>query len=201
MIGIKGQDGSGRSTLLKLIHGDIKPTTGRITVGGISTAEAEFSAARRYIAYVGAAPVIFSGTIMENLTVYCPERRDFARKMSQLIGLDAIVNLLPDGYETVLGRGIGDELPTSTAQQVSIVRALASRPRVLALDEANMALDAIAEPALICALESLRGRLTVLVVTHRPSLLALCDQLIVVAEGDAKWAAASGPGGKQKAAS
>jgi len=187
MIGIKGQDGSGRSTLLKLIQGDIKPATGRVTVGGIRTIEPGFPAARRYIAYVGAAPVIFSGTIMENLTVFSPEKRDFARKMSQLIGLETIINLLPDGYETMLGRGIGDDLPMSTAQQVNIVRALTRRPRVLALDEANMVLDAIAEPALIRALEGLRGHLTVLVVTHRPSLLALCDRMIVVEDNHATW--------------
>jgi ATP-binding cassette subfamily C protein LapB len=189
MIGIKGQDGSGRTTLLKLIQGDIKPTEGRITVGGISTIERDFPTARRCIAYVGATPVIFSGTIMENLTVFSPERRDFARKMSQLTGLEAIINLLPDGYETVLGRGIADDLPMSTAQQVNIVRALTNRPRILALDEANMVLDAIAEPALIRALEGLRGHLTVLVVTHRPSLLALCDRLLVVEGGHAAWSA------------
>lgn len=187
LIGIKGQDGSGRTTMLKLIQGDIKPTTGRVTVGGISTIERDFPAARRNIAYVGAAPVIFSGTIMENLTVFSPEKRDFARKMSRLMGLEAIINLLPDGYETMLGRGIADDLPMSTAQQVNIVRALTNRPRVLALDEANMVLDAIAEPALIRALEGLRGHLTVLVVTHRPSLLALCDRLLIVEGGHAAW--------------
>ena len=142
--------------------------------------EPNFLAVRRCIAYVGAAPVIFSGTIMENLTVFSPEKRDFARKMSQLLGLEATINLLPDGYETVLGRGIGDDLPMSIAQQVNIVRALTNRPRVLALDDANMVLDAIAEPALIRALETLRGHLTVIVVTHRPSLLALCDRLMIV---------------------
>jgi ATP-binding cassette subfamily C protein LapB len=156
-------------------------------VGGISTIERDFPAARRNIAYVGAAPVIFSGTIMENLTVFSPEKRDFARKMSRLMGLEAIINLLPDGYETMLGRGIADDLPMSTAQQVNIVRALTNRPRVLALDEANMVLDAIAEPALIRALEGLRGHLTVLVVTHRPSLLALCDRLLIVEGGHAAW--------------
>jgi ATP-binding cassette subfamily C protein LapB len=187
MIGVKGQDGSGRTTLLKLIQGDIRPTTGRVTVGGFSTVESDFFAARRYIAYVGAAPVIFSGTIMENLTVFSPEKRDFARKMSQLMGLEATINLLPDGYETMLGRGIGDDLPMSTAQQVNIVRALTSRPRVIALDEANMVLDGIAEPALLRALESLRGHLTVLVVTHRPSLLALCDRLMIVEDGRVAW--------------
>jgi ATP-binding cassette subfamily C protein LapB len=185
--GVKGKGGSGRTTLLKLIQGDIEPTSGRVTIGGVSTMEPNFQAIRPCIAYVGAAPVMFSGTIMENLTVFSPEKRDFARKMSQLLGLEATINLLPDGYETELGRGIGDDLPMSIAQQVSIVRALTNRPRVLALDEANMVLDAVAEPALIRALETLRGRLTVIVVTHRPSLLALCDRLILVEDGHATW--------------
>ena len=185
--GVKGKGGSGRTTLLKLIQGDIEPTSGRITIGGVSTMEPNFQAIRPCIAYVGAAPVMFSGTIMENLTVFSPEKRDFARKMSQLLGLETTINLLPDGYETELGRGIGDDLPMSIAQQVNIVRALTNRPRVLALDEANMVLDAVAEPALIRALETLRGRLTVIVVTHRPSLLALCDRLILVEDGHATW--------------
>ena len=185
--GVKGKGGSGRTTLLKLIQGEIEPTSGRITIGGVSTMEPNFQAIRPCIAYVGAAPVMFSGTIMENLTVFSPEKRDFARKMSQLLGLETTINLLPDGYETELGRGIGDDLPMSIAQQVNIVRALTNRPRVLALDEANMVLEAVAEPALIRALETLRGRLTVIVVTHRPSLLALCDRLILVEDGHATW--------------
>jgi ATP-binding cassette, subfamily C, bacterial LapB len=185
--GVKGNDGSGRTTLLKLIQGDIEPASGRVTIGGVSTMEPNFLAMRPWIAYVGAAPVIFAGTIMENLTVFSPEKRDFARKMSQLLGLETTINLLPDGYETMLGRGIGDDLPMSIAQQVNIVRALTNRPRVLALDEANMVLDAIAEPALIRALETLRGHLTVIVVTHRPSLLALCDRLMIVEDGRATW--------------
>ena len=185
--GVKGIDGSGRSTLLKLIQGDIEPTSGRVTIGGVSTMEPNFQAIRPCIAYVGAAPVMFSGTIMENLTVFSPAKRDFARKMSQLLGLETTINLLPDGYETELGRGIGDDLPMSIAQQVNIVRALTNRPRVLALDEANMVLDGVAEPALISALETLRGRLTVIVVTHRPSLLALCDRLVLVEDGHATW--------------
>jgi ATP-binding cassette subfamily C protein LapB len=187
IIGVKGEDGSGRTTLLKLIQGDIEPDSGRVTIGGVSTTEPNFLAIRPGIAYVGAAPVIFSGTIMENLTIFSPEKRDFARKMSQLLGLEATINLLPDGYETMLGRGMRDDLPMSIAQQVNIVRALTNRPRVLALDEANMVLDAIAEPALIRALQTLRGHLTVIVVTHRPSLLSLCDRLMILEGGHATW--------------
>ena len=200
IIGVKGEDGSGRTTLLKLIQGDIVPASGRVTIGGVPTMDANFPAIRSRIAYVGAAPVIFSGTIMENLTIFSPEKRDFARKMSQLLGLEATINLLPDGYETMLGRGMGDDLPMSIAQQVNIVRALTNRPRVLALDEANMLLDAIAEPALIRALQTLRGHLTVMIVTHRPSLLALCDRLMIVEDGHAAWSVAE-PAGPQRAAS
>ena len=200
IVGVKGEDGSGRTTLLKLIQGDIVPASGRVTIGGVPTMDANFPAIRSRIAYVGAAPVIFSGTIMENLTIFSPEKRDFARKMSQLLGLEATINLLPDGYETMLGRGMGDDLPMSIAQQVNIVRALTNRPRVLALDEANMLLDAIAEPALIRALQTLRGHLTVMIVTHRPSLLALCDRLMIVEDGHAAWSVAE-PAGPQRAAS
>jgi ATP-binding cassette subfamily C protein LapB len=191
IIGVKGKESSGRTTLLKLIQGEIEPAAGCVMVDGVSTLAPRFAAIRRHIAYVGAAPVIFSGTIMENLTMFGPEKRDFARKMAQLLGLEATINLLPDGYETKLGEGIGDDLPMSIAQQVNIVRALTNRPRVLALDEANMLLDDIAEPALIKALNVLRGSLTVIVVTHRPSLLALCDHQIIFEDGRANWSPSS----------
>jgi ATP-binding cassette subfamily C protein LapB len=188
IVGLKGREGSGRTTLLRLIQGEIEPASGRVMIDGVSTSESRFATMRRLIACVGAVPVIFSGTVMENLTMFSPEKRDFARKMAQLLGLEATINLLPDGYETKLGEGIGDDLPMSIAQQVNIARALTNRPRVLALDEANMLLDAVAEPALIKALNMLRGSLTVIIVTHRPSLLALCDHQIIFQDGRADWA-------------
>jgi ATP-binding cassette subfamily C protein LapB len=187
IVGVKGNEGSGRTTLLNLIKGEIEPATGCVTIDGISTLTPQFKSVRRQIVYVGASPVTFSGTIMENLTMFGPEKRDFARKMAQLLGLETTINLLPDGYETKLGEGIGDDLPTSIAQQMNIVRALTNRPRVLALDEANVPLDAIAEPAMIRALNVLRGSLTVIIVTHRPSLLALCDHQMLVHDGRAEW--------------
>jgi ATP-binding cassette subfamily C protein LapB len=126
---------------------------------------------------------------MDNLTVFSPERRDFARKMARIVGLEATINLLPDGFETSLGEGIADDLPASIAQQVNIVRALANSPRVLALDEANTVLDGLSEHALMRALDSLRGHLTVIIVSHRPSLLALCDRLLIVQKSQVTWQA------------
>jgi ATP-binding cassette, subfamily C, bacterial LapB len=187
IIGVKGDDGSGRTTLLKLLRGDIEPVSGRVTVDGISTVDPEFLSVRQSIAYVGAVPVIFRGTIMDNLTVFSPDRRDFARKMALLLGLEANINILPDGYETTLGEGIADDLPASIAQQVTIVRALTSGPRILILDEANTVLDGTSENALMRALDILRGHLTIIIVSHRPSLLAICDSQLIVENGIVTW--------------
>ncbi len=103
--------------------------------------------------------------------------------MAQLFGLEATIHLLPEGFETALGEGIADDLPASIAQQVNIVRALTSNPRVLILDEANTVLDQAAEGALLRALAKFRGHITVIIVSHRPSLLARCDGLLIAENG------------------
>ena len=90
----EGKESSGRTTLLKLMQGEIEPTAGRITVDDVSTLFPQFASIRRHVAYVGAVPAIFSGTIMENLTMFGPEKRDFARKMAQLFG--PLATRLPD---------------------------------------------------------------------------------------------------------
>ncbi|HSV24159.1 MAG TPA: ABC transporter transmembrane domain-containing protein [Xanthobacteraceae bacterium] len=187
IIGIKGEDGSGRTTLINLLLGEIKPVSGRVMVDEISTVAPEFLSLRRHMITVRGAPVIFRGTIMENLTVFRPERRERARKMTRLFGLDASINLMPDGFETRLGEALADDLPISIAQQLNIVRALTSNPKILVLDEANAALDVIAEAALIRAIDSLRGHLTIIIVTHRPSLLARADRVLVVRKGRVGW--------------
>jgi ATP-binding cassette subfamily C protein LapB len=198
IVGIKGEDGSGRTTLLNLLRGDFKPSCGRIAIDDIATVETEFLSVRQNIAYVGAAPVIFRGTIMDNLTLFSPERREYARKNALLFGLESTINVLPDGYETTLGEGLGDDFPASIAQQINIVRALTRSPRILMLDEANSVLDGIAESALMRALDSLRGWLTVIIVSHRPSLLAMCDSLLLVQGGQVTWQApaTSAPNGE-----
>lgn len=185
VIGVKGRDGSGRTTLVNLLSGEIKPTSGKVTIDGISTVAPAFAAVRQRIVVVGSAPVTFRGTIMENLTVFQAERRELARKMSRVVGVDAFINLLPDGFETRIGEDIADDLPISFAQQLNIVRALTCDPKILVLDEANTVLDLAAEVALLRALTSLRGHLTIFVVSHRPSLLALADRLLVIQDGHA----------------
>jgi ATP-binding cassette subfamily C protein LapB len=187
IIGVKGEDGSGPATLLNLLLGEIKPISGRVMVDDISTVAPEFLSVRRRIITVGATPVTFRGTIMENLTVFRPELREFARKMSRVFGLETSVNLLPSGFETRLGEVLADDLPVSIAQQLNIVRALTSDPRILVLNQANTSLDVVAETALMRAIDSLRGHLTVIIVSHRPSLLARADRVLIVRNGRVGW--------------
>lgn len=175
LVGLRGDDGAGRTTLLRLLYGDLLPTSGRVLVDEIATNEPEFQSIRPRMIYVGSTPTIFRGTILENLTLFRHDRRDFALSMAKLVGLEATINLLPGGFETALGEGAGDDLPPSIAQQLCIARALVCRPRILALDDINSVMDIASEKELARVLQKLRGNLTIFLVTHRPSLLALCD--------------------------
>jgi ATP-binding cassette subfamily C protein LapB len=184
VVGVQGEDGSGRSTLLKVLRGELHPTVGTVSIAVVLTTDPSFADIRSQVAYVGSVPVIFFGTILENLTLFRPEKNGIARRMCLIAGLDRAINVLPEGFETRLGEGIADDLPISIIQQISIVRALTCEPSILILDEANTVLDRIAEASLISAIHALRGQKTIIVATHRPSLLATSDLIIRI--GDAK---------------
>jgi ATP-binding cassette subfamily C protein LapB len=181
--GLKGEDGSGRSTVLKIMCGELLPSSGRAWVSGVATTAPDFARMRQCFAYVGSSPVIFRGTILENLTLFRSERSMLARAMSSLVGLDAAINLLPDGFDTKLGEGIADDLPVSVAQQICIVRVFSTDASIVVLDEVNTVLDRAAEASLMRAIQVLRGRKTIIIATHRPSLLAMSDILLEVSGG------------------
>jgi ATP-binding cassette, subfamily C, bacterial LapB len=165
------------------VLGDTVPTSGDVLIDGVSSTDASFADVRKAIAYVGPNPAIFQGTILENLTCFQSQRSRFAREMAVLAGLERAVNELPNGYDTLLGTTIDEIIPASVAQQITIVRALSTQPRVLLFDEATAILDRHAEAAFITTIAKLRGASTVLVATHRPSLLATADVVYKVADG------------------
>lgn len=176
-VGIRGADGSGKSTLMKLLTGEAKPTSGRVLIGGHEYDGIHEQALRKSVAYVDSQSAIFTGTILENITMFgAVSDISHARMAAKLIGLEKEIHLLPKGYETQLGSDLGGKVPTSTLQRICIARALASEPSILVLDEANAQLDQQAEKGLMDALERLKGYLTVIIVSHRPSMLALADR-------------------------
>jgi ATP-binding cassette, subfamily C, bacterial LapB len=196
VVGLMGGTGSGSMTLLQLLLGDLVPTTGRITVDDIATTDRAFANVRPFLAYVGPEPVKFRGTILDNLTMFQSHRRSLARQMAMLIGLEESVNGLPKGYDTEIGDSAAESLPASIAQQMTIVRALSTGPRVLVLNNTNTLLDRRAEAALIEAIDKLRGGLTLFMATDRPSVLAKSDVVYRLAEGqltESRIVAAPGP--------
>jgi len=183
VVGLIGSDGSGRTTVLKLLLGDLAPTSGRVMIDDIATTDKAFANIRPLVAYVGPNPVTFRGTILDNLTNFQPHRRNFARQMAIVMGLEETVNELPSGYDTMVGESIAEGVPASLAQQMTIVRAFSTGARVLLLDEANAVLDRRAETSLIEAIEKLRGDLTLIIATHRPSVLAKSDVVYTLTDG------------------
>lgn len=176
-IGISGANTSGKTTLLYLMMGMLQPTQGRVLVDGYDLAEHESNSIHRHIAYLPQEGVLFNGTILENISMFRESKVQEAYDLSKLIGLDAVVAHMPQGYETMVGDGAGDKLPRGIKQRIAIARALVEKPRVLLFDEANTSMDGTGDATLRNLLERLKGRVTLVLVTPRPSLLNLSDRI------------------------
>ncbi len=186
MIAFTGANGGGRTSLLRALAGDITPSEGEIRVGGALINGGDTAAKRIATRYVGQTPTTFRGTILENLTLFGELTTASALWASRLIGLDSEVVRMPLGYDTQLKSLSGRGIPASTAQRICIARALATKPPVLLLDEATTSLDIPGERAFGEALRKLHGDMTIILATHRPSLVALADSTYEVTGGALK---------------
>ncbi len=176
-IGITGTGSSGKTTLLYILMGVFAPIEGRVSVDGMDLYDYDPSSIRRQIAYLPQEGALFNGTILENVTMFRDDKIDAALDVSRLLGLDGVVAHMPQGYETVVGDGAGDKLPKGIKQRIAIARALVDKPRVLLFDEANASMDSAGDATLRNLLERLKGRVTLVLVTPRPSMLNLADRI------------------------
>ena len=178
VIGISGESGGGKTTLLMLMMGLLKPNSGRVEYDGVDLVERDPYSLRRQVAYLPQTPAIFRGSILENLTMFQDgESIDEALAAAQIIGLHEKVHRLPEGYGTEIGDGASIQLPSGTRQLIAIARALAGRQRVILFDEANSLLDSETDVLVKNALAALKRNATIVLVSHRPSLLALSDRI------------------------
>ncbi len=178
IVGIRGEHASGKSTLIRLISGEMAPTSGECRINGKeahTTSHAELS---RSIVFVSQDSAIFEGTVMDNITMFKngPQAIKSARDAAQLIALEDDVHRMPQGYDTLIGQGITDALPRGMVQRITIARALALNPSILLFDEANSMLDMRSDAALKQGLMQLAGRTTILLISNRPSLLAIANR-------------------------
>ena len=184
IIGLKGNQTLDDHTLLKILRARAVPDGGDVLLAGQSCRELVHADITGSIAYVPNSPAIFRGTILENLTLFnIRDELHQARYAAQLIGLEADIQHLPQGYDMMLGSGGNETLPPSFCQRICIARAIAKKPKILVLEEANALLDQRADNLLRHGLEALRGQMTIVFLSNRPSFLALADEQYILKDG------------------
>ncbi|MGP9019754.1 thiol reductant ABC exporter subunit CydD [Streptomyces sp. BR1] len=177
-VALTGPSGVGKSTLLGAVLGFVAPDEGRVRISGTDLAALSLEQWRERVAWVPQRPHLFAGTIAENVRLARPDADDAAvRDALREAGALEFVTALPDGAGTELGEG-GAGLSAGQRQRLALARAfLADRP-VLLLDEPTAALDGETEAGIVEAVRRLSAGRTVLLVVHRPALLAVADRVV-----------------------
>jgi ATP-binding cassette, subfamily C, bacterial len=179
-----GASGAGKTTLLDLVAGLREPDAGEVRLDGVPLRRIEAGALRRGIGYVPQENALLSDSVLANVLLGHPEagEREAARALAAA-GAGELLARLPDGLRAEVGeRGL--RLSGGERRRVALARALVGRPRLLLLDEATSELDAVSAAAIGRTLRSLRGRMTIVAVTHHPELAAAADEVVELGEGE-----------------
>ncbi len=184
LVAILGQSGAGKSTLLKTAAGLYYPQAGAVSIDGLDIRQIDPVEMRRAIAYVPQTSSLFYGTIAQNLRLSVPTAsdEDLAEAAAEAGLLHTILDL-PEGFETRIGHRTRTQLPFGFAQRLIIARALLRRAPIMLLDEPATNLDEGGDRVLMDLLERLKGRCTILMVSHRPSHIRLADKAVVLEQG------------------
>jgi ABC transporter fused permease/ATP-binding protein len=183
VVAVVGPSGAGKTTMVALLFRFYDVTGGAIRFDGVDLRELRLAELRRQMALVAQEPVLFSGTVRDNIAY----ARDATDAEIEQAAIDAnahdFISRFPDGYDTVVGeRGV--KLSGGQKQRIAIARALIANPRVLVLDEATSNLDAESEAAVQQALARLMKGRTTLVIAHRLSTVRDADRIVVLEDGE-----------------
>jgi ABC-type protease/lipase transport system fused ATPase/permease subunit len=183
-LGVIGPSGAGKSTLARLLLGIHQPLNGAVRLDGSNVFGWSRSHFGRYIGYLPQDTELFAGTVRENIArfqtdVTDQEVIDAAKKANA----HELIVRLPQGYDTELGSG-GAVLSVGQRQRVGLARAMLRSPALVILDEPNANLDGEGEQALLMALREMKkAKQTVIVVSHKPSMLQDADKLLLLRDG------------------
>jgi ATP-binding cassette, subfamily B, bacterial len=180
---VLGPSGVGKSTVADLLVRLLDPDSGTVSLDGRDLRDLRIKDLRDHIGLVDQAPYLFNATIAENIAYARPgASRAEIERAGTAAGLDELIRRLPEAYETKTGeRGLA--LSAGERQRIAIARALLRRPSVLVLDEPTSALDADTEKLIARNLREHLRDCTVIVITHRPALAEIADQVINLREG------------------
>lgn len=182
-VAILGKIGSGKSTLLKLIMNLYEPTKGSVLIDNLDTRQIDPTDLRHAIGAVPQEPFLFMGTIKDNLTIgeqYVSDEE--LLRVSKIAGLDDFLGKHEAGYDLLVGER-GEGLSGGERQSVTLARALISDPNIIMLDEPTNSMDRQTEKSFINKLKNIVEDKTLIVVTHKTSLLELVDRVIIVENG------------------
>lgn len=182
-IGIIGKIGSGKSTLAKLLLNLYEPSKGSVLVDNTDIRQIDPVDLRRSIGYVPQEPFLFMGSIKDNITIgeqYATDEQIL--KASKISGVHDFLGKHESGYDLIVGER-GEGLSGGERQSVTLARAILSNPNILVLDEPTNMMDELSENMFKKKLATIIKDKTVIIVTHKPSLLSLVDRLIVVEDG------------------
>jgi ATP-binding cassette subfamily C protein len=183
-VALMGPSGAGKSTIADLLCNVLTPTGGSIVRTGVPQSQDAFEKLGR-VSYVPQRPGLVSGTILDNVALAENEdevSREQALEALQLANLAELIAELPDGLDTPLGK-LQDGLSGGQMQRLGLARALYTKPGLLVMDEATSALDAESEAEIQKALDSMRGKVTVVLIAHRLNTIQHADQVILVEDG------------------
>jgi subfamily B ATP-binding cassette protein MsbA len=183
VVALVGPTGAGKSSLVSLVPRFFDPQRGRVVIDGVDVRAMTLHSLRSQIALVLQEPLLFDGTIFDNIAYGRPDATEAEVLSAARAALvDEFAEQLPEGYRTKLGeRGVA--LSGGERQRVSIARALVRNARILILDEPTSALDPASETKLLQALTNLRAGRTTFVIAHRMSTVSGADQVLVLDGG------------------
>lgn len=180
---VLGRTGSGKSTLQKLMLGLYQPSAGGIYMDGIDLRQLDPADLRRNVGYVGQEAMLFYGTLRENIAIGAPYADDSAIvQAAEVAGLSQFVNRHPQGFDMLIGER-GESLSGGQRQEVAIARAVLMDPPVLLFDEPTSAMDFSTEASFKERLRRHAAHKTLVIVTHRTSLIDLATRIVVIDDG------------------
>lgn len=184
IVAIIGQNGSGKSTLVKLLLGFYYPQAGTVTIDGTDIRQFDPVGMRQAISYVPQQNQFFHGTIEQNLKLSVPDASDEQLvEAADMAGLLPDILNLPEGLETPLNDRVMSVFSSGFLQKLNLARAYLRKSSIMILDEPGNTLDYEGDERLKATLESMKKERTMIVVTHRPSLINLADRILVLQDG------------------
>lgn len=179
---IVGKSGSGKTTMLKLAAGLMKASGGQVLLNDMPLAELDEELIRREIAYVAQFPHMFRMTVADNIALSGDADMTRVREAARLAGADDFIEMLPDGYDTMVGDG-GHALSGGEVRRIALARAFYQGGSVLLLDEWTEGLDALTQARVQSAMDKLTAGKTVVIVAHRLKTASRADYVAVMEDG------------------